>query len=634
MAAPLRQRIHSMHMQWLMLGLVLLALGAVLGGHLYQERHNIEAREKQRLLFQTQVLQRILDVSLVSLHSVLGEAGKDWRLGASGDMGHRLIDLSHALTGVRTLLILDSQGTARASNRSELLGLDLSQREYFQTVRNAPDPDMLYISPPFRTLLGVFAVNVMRMVQGPDGGFAGIAIATLDPAYFTPLLSAVLYSPDMRATIVHADGVIFVAAPNPEGLVGKNIDQPGSFVRRHRDSGQDVSVFMGKTYATGEERLVALRTIRPAGLKTDKTLDVAATLDANAVFQGWRREAIFQGVLFGLVVLGSSLILLIFQRRQRHFERIAAKAAQALEDKTRFMRVTTDNLPGMVGYWDEDLRCKYANQAYLAWFGKTVEQMQDISMQELMGEALFSKNEPYIRAALSGEPQLFERTLTKADGSTGYTLARYVPDRHNGRVQGFFVLIADVTEIKTAQLELERHAQKLEVLASTDALTGIANRRHFLERVHEEIDRSNRYGLPLVFLMLDIDHFKAINDTFGHDAGDEVLKTLAALFRDTLRTTDMVGRLGGEEFGGLLIQTDMDVARQVSERLRQVIQDAVVETKSGPVQFTVSIGLALFAGAEDSVEGLMKRADLALYQAKESGRNRVCCSVEPILALG
>ncbi len=621
-----RQRTNPMLVQWVLHGLALLVLGLVMGGNLYHERVKVETREQERLLSQTQIVQRILDANLVSLNDVLGALSRDWGAGGGDrDISHRLITLVDALTGVRTLLILDSQGVARAANRPELLGRDFSQREYFQAARQRPDPDMLFVSPPFRTSLGVYAITVTRLIQGPDNAFAGIVTATLDPEFFIPLLKSVLYAPDMRATLAHSDGLLFLMVPEREGIAGTNLDQPGSFFRRHRDSGREASVLGGRSAATGAERLLAARTIRPAGLRTDKTLEVTIGRDPQGIYENWRKEALFQGVLFGLAVLASSLGLFILQRRQRVYDREMAEAAQALAASERFVKTTADSLPGMVSYWGEDLKCVYSNHAYLEWFGKTPEQMQGISIQELMGEELFRKNEPFIRAALRGEPQRFEHTLVKADGSTGYTLARYIPDVREGRVWGFFVLISDVTELKATQMELERRVQELDILATTDSLTNMANRRHFSARAKEEFDRSSRYGLPLVCLMLDIDHFKATNDTFGHDAGDEVLKALAVHFRDTLRSTDVLGRLGGEEFGALLIQTEIEGARQISERLRQVLQEAVVETRSGPIRFTVSIGLAASTGGDACVEDLMKRADLALYKAKEMGRNRVCC---------
>jgi len=132
------------------------------------------------------------------------------------------------------------------------------------------------------------------------------------------------------------------------------------------------------------------------------------------------------------------------------------KQAESIATSERFIRTITDAMPGMVGYWDKDLRCRFANQPYLAWFGKAPEEIIGSTMMELMGGALFALNEPYIRAALAGEKQQFERTLTKADGSIGYTLANYVPDIDaHGIVAGFHVLVTDVTPLKQAQAELQ-----------------------------------------------------------------------------------------------------------------------------------------------------------------------------------
>lgn len=134
-------------------------------------------------------------------------------------------------------------------------------------------------------------------------------------------------------------------------------------------------------------------------------------------------------------------------------ERRAAK--QALEANSRFLNTLSANLPGLVGYWDRELRCRFANIAYLDWFGKTREQMEGMSLQDLLGESLFQQNAPYINAALRGERQTFERTLTKTDGSTTYIWAQYIPDMDQGVVRGFIVLETDVTELKQAQVTLE-----------------------------------------------------------------------------------------------------------------------------------------------------------------------------------
>jgi PAS domain S-box-containing protein len=150
---------------------------------------------------------------------------------------------------------------------------------------------------------------------------------------------------------------------------------------------------------------------------------------------------------------------------------------QAVIDSEHFMRKLTDIIPGMVAYWDEHLRCGFANIAYLEWFGKSPEQMQGIHLGELLGPELFAKNEAHIRAALAGIPQHFERTLSKADGSLGYTWAHYIPDLSGERVRGFFVMIADITELKQTQFQLEQRTAEAEA-ASRSKSQFLANMSH------------------------------------------------------------------------------------------------------------------------------------------------------------
>ena len=162
-------------------------------------------------------------------------------------------------------------------------------------------------------------------------------------------------------------------------------------------------------------------------------------------------------------------------------------------------------------------------------------------------------------------------------------------------------------------------------MATTDSLTGLNNRRSLLEKIQFEMALSKRLDLQVSFLMLDIDHFKRINDTFGHDAGDAVLRRLGLLLQQTLRALDHSGRLGGEEFGVLLTGSGLDDAYAVAERIRKEVMELAVEHGGETMHFTISIGLVSLASAMgSSVEAMMKKADTALYQAKNSGRNRVC----------
>jgi len=174
----------------------------------------------------------------------------------------------------------------------------------------------------------------------------------------------------------------------------------------------------------------------------------------------------------------------------------------------------------------------------------------------------------------------------------------------------------DITDRKQIEEELRR-------LATTDPLTGAFNRRQFMQRAQEEIDRSKRYNTPLTLLMLDIDRFKTVNDTFGHDAGDDVLKILVKKSLDLLRGSDFFCRLGGEEFAAILTHTAPEKRVLAAERLREALKALTVNTANGSVRFTVSIGVASLIESGLSLEQIMKNADNALYDAKNQGRDRV-----------
>jgi len=173
------------------------------------------------------------------------------------------------------------------------------------------------------------------------------------------------------------------------------------------------------------------------------------------------------------------------------------------------------------------------------------------------------------------------------------------------------------------------HYRELEYLARFDPLTGVANRRHFVEMVEAEMSRSSRYGKPLSILMVDIDQFKEVNDAYGHQAGDIILQALSETCKIVLRAFDIVGRWGGDEFAILLPETPPAIAPQVAERLRDAIESTVVDLEMhSPLHFSVSIGCASRNAKDDNLDTLLNIADRALYDAKRTGRNRVCVAVQ------
>ena len=180
------------------------------------------------------------------------------------------------------------------------------------------------------------------------------------------------------------------------------------------------------------------------------------------------------------------------------------------------------------------------------------------------------------------------------------------------------------TNLEAEIAERERLELRLRQLATTDPLTGLANRRHFIDRADMEVARARRYGMPLSVVMIDIDHFKRVNDRLGHAVGDEVIRCVAETCGSTIRgEIDVAGRLGGEEFALLLPSTDAMGASSLAERLRESMLDIELENVVTPGTVTCSFGVTQWTEDDDAIHTTIKRADAALYKAKGNGRNRV-----------
>jgi len=174
------------------------------------------------------------------------------------------------------------------------------------------------------------------------------------------------------------------------------------------------------------------------------------------------------------------------------------------------------------------------------------------------------------------------------------------------------------------QMELMETNKRLELLSITDGLTKLHNHRYFQDELAKAFDESHRYERPLSLAMIDIDFFKKVNDTYGHAVGDEVLKTVAKLYGDSVRSTDLVARYGGEEFAVMMPETALEDALTFAEKIRSLVESAPIDTQAGPVPVTVSLGVASYPFTRvASSKELIVAADKALYRAKRNGRNQV-----------
>jgi len=193
----------------------------------------------------------------------------------------------------------------------------------------------------------------------------------------------------------------------------------------------------------------------------------------------------------------------------------------------------------------------------------------------------------------------------------------------DGRIGHVAMVVYDVTDIAVNQIDLETANRQLETLSRTDRLTGLYNRGFWEESAAREFARVLRTRQPCTLAMFDIDHFKKINDGYGHPAGDDVIRATAATVRDLIRGTDLAGRYGGEEFAVLLIDTRLDPAMTVAERLRDRIQGLTVRHAEHEIHYTISLGLAEVGAEMPDYKTWLACADAALYDSKRSGRNRV-----------
>ena len=199
-----------------------------------------------------------------------------------------------------------------------------------------------------------------------------------------------------------------------------------------------------------------------------------------------------------------------------------------------------------------------------------------------------------------------------------------MPPQSDG-IEKVCILIEDATDVAFYQTQLRQTMRELEIANRIDGLTGAANRRFWEETLELEFNRAKRYGQDFSLIMFDIDYFKRVNDTFGHRVGDMVLIKLVAAIKPMLRTNDVLGRYGGEEFGILLPQTTLSDAQMVAERIRNEIQLQPMNCDDNLVDVSLSMGVDSMAAKYHHYDDLLTHADMALYHAKRNGRNQVVC---------
>ncbi len=346
-------------------------------------------------------------------------------------------------------------------------------------------------------------------------------------------------------------------------------------------------------------------------------------LQADAALTSQREATLTYQRRFALALAGLSLLLLLlmavfiyYQRRfSSRLQRVNARLRESEQARSigeARMRAITDSIPAMISHVDAEQRYLFANAFTGQVFGIDPTSMIGKTVHEVRGDALYEEIRGHIETVLRGESISFEGTAEVAGRNYHYK-SNYMPDRDpEGRVRGFFALTFDITQMKDAEAALDR-------LARVDSLTGVANRRQFEERLAVALAHGRRKGEGVALLCVDIDHFKSINDTYGHPVGDAVIITVADRLRACVRQEDVVARLGGDEFMVLVGNAQPGNAETVAEKVLEAMREPV-QVGELALRVGTSVGVA-YGPTEISSTSLLSLVDQALYRAKSAGRN-------------
>jgi len=528
---------------------------------------------------------------------------------------------------VHFLLVTDSQGqvlTAESiddpADIAAVRHFNAAQRDYFIGHRDAkPDAgDAYLISRPFKTITGKHTIAISRAIRDGDGHFKGVAAVSMSPKYFEAVLRQVLPdTPSSAAILVNRSGDVIFGVNGAETYAGQSVVGAAAF-QAFAKSSQRLTRHIGMSALDRSNRIYAMSRIgaTPLGLSISTQVDY--------VTARWRSNLVLR--LLGFVMMAAVTLLLAMEVERRLHERRRSEA-RLRESEARY-RLLAENSHDVI--WTIDIQ-----SGRFTYVSPSVQRLRGYTVAEILAQPIEASLTPEsalrVREAMQDKlariaagdlgdlTTVSEVDQPRRDGTIVHTevVTTYLLD-DSGKPVSILGVSRDITERKKAERALEK-------LAQIDELTGLANRRHFMLMAEQELSRMVRYGGVLSVLMMDIDHFKQVNDTYGHHTGDLVLRELGRLCRDTLRDVDFVGRIGGEEFAVMLPQTNGTRALEVAERLRQAIERAEVPLERGlPLHFTLSIGVTTMCDGNANIDSLLDQADKALYRAKRGGRNRVC----------
>jgi diguanylate cyclase (GGDEF)-like protein/PAS domain S-box-containing protein len=460
---------------WLLLAIALVGFGVLMGLNLSREYDRIQVQELERLRTQSKVVEDNLAHQLTTIRNSLlsiQQALPRWQGSPAGraEGQQTLINMEAAMSSVRTFAVLDAQGTVTFSNREELLGRNMYQRDYVQVPLRVLDPALLYVSPPFRSVLNTYLISLARVLLDSQGQFAGVVVASIDPADMDILLKSVRYSDDMHAMLVHGGGKIFLSEPDLDPAMAQDLMAPSSTLAQHLPMRQALGQLFGSQEHSLDARLTVMRTIAPANLAMDKPLIVVLDRSQEKLLAAWQRDVLTQAGAYLVLVLISSFGLFFYQG-QRTQKIVAAKRLKLATEASG------------VGIWEFDLITKSYqwDDTMYALFGmdpKAASLRNDDWIKLLSAKDLERMREA-TRAAIQ-QDQAFSMTfqINRLDGQVRFMHNRAalysddhgVPRRLIGATEDVTQRMQQEAELRVAAAAFESHESMLVTNAQVEIL--------------------------------------------------------------------------------------------------------------------------------------------------------------------
>jgi diguanylate cyclase (GGDEF)-like protein/PAS domain S-box-containing protein len=537
---------------------------------------------------------------------------------------------------VSGFLVMDASGKLLYASGAALQSPGFADRGHFNKPTANPDNALYFSEVVVDGVSGRSFLFVVQPVRDARGGLLGLVVAPLDLGFLSKIFETIDVGAKGVVAIWRADdGRLILRRPAVPEMV--NQAPENSPLYRRIESGEKLGTMHLPAMFDGVEREYAFQRI------ADYPLFVASGLAVDDYLAGWRQVLGVAVASALLLFLALSLVLIRLLRAENEEEVIAGKL---MESEARY-RMLAENSHDVI--WTLDIptrRYTYVSSAITEMYGYLPE--------EVVGQSVDSCLTPESALRLARDIDQRLRRIAAGDKTANVVVSELEQLCKNGEVvstevvssclldaegvaQTILGITRNVSERKAAELALREtnrqlHARieeigrlqvALQELAVRDSLTGLYNRRYLDETLEREVSRARREGSPLSLVMLDIDYFKRVNDTYGHQVGDEALRMLATTLLADIRTEDVACRYGGEEFLILLPNMPLDAAIQRAEAWRRTIEGLSLVLGNFHITFTISLGVAAYPEHGKTPDDLTRCADQALYRAKDEGRNQV-----------